>query len=134
MRGTTVIGGLAAGIVAAAGLTVGAPVWRDGGVIWAGRWWHVHAGVPGQEPERPWHIGSVHVGCTRDGQAPSEHGHDTDQMVARWEACACQHQCDRTAPEAPETGGRRWDPKCRARCSPEHCHCPHPCRTETLAP
>lgn len=77
--------------------------------------------------QQPWHQGTVHIGCSRDGS--SHAGHESDQYVKQWEACDCQHACDPNDPSADETGGRRWDPKCRARCAAAHCHCGPPCKT-----
>lgn len=74
--------------------------------------------------ERPWHEGTIHKGCTRTGQAPAEHGHDSDKQVVEWRACSCQHTCE---PGNDETNGRKWDPTCAARCSASHCHCPNKC-------
>lgn len=75
-----------------------------------------------QDSARPWHVGVIHKGCTRDGTSRDDH--ESDAQVAEWHVCTCRHGCDRSN---EETGGRKWDPKCQARCSPTHCHCPHPC-------
>ena len=73
------------------------------------------------DPSRPWMRGSVEMACARDG-----HTMDGDETPT-WHACACQHQCDPTDERADETGARKWDAACKARCKPSHCHCPHPC-------
>lgn len=60
------------------------------------------------DPKRPWHRGSTHFGCSRDGK--SHDGHESDAQVAQWHKCNCQHSC--TDPSNKETGGRRWSRRC----------------------
>lgn len=73
---------------------------------------------------RPWHRGSIHKFCGRaaDLEALREAHPGVDIL-----ACACQHTCDMNADRADETGGRGWDARCQARCSPNNCGCPHVC-------
>lgn len=73
------------------------------------------------DPSRPWMRGVVEIACSMDGHRIA--GDETRE----WRACACQHRCDPADGRADETDGRAWDASCKTRCSPSHCHCPHPC-------
>lgn len=70
---------------------------------------------------RPWMRGHIEKACSYDGH-PIE-----GDTATEWHVCRCQHVCDPTDERADETGGRRWDPMCEARCKPSHCHCKHGC-------
>ena len=81
-----------------------------------------------QDPTRPWMQGTVEIACSRDGQP-----WNGDPSAKEWHRCGCQHTCIKPGEEPQEgdhpdeTGGRRWDARCEARCSPSHCHCPVKC-------
>lgn len=70
---------------------------------------------------RPWMRGQKEIACAIDGKPVR------GDQAAEWRVCSCRHECDPTDERADETGARKWDPKCEARCRPYHCHCPHPC-------
>lgn len=80
-----------------------------------------------QDPEpRPWMQGTVEIACSRDGEPWSG-----DPSAKEWHACECQHTCVKEGEEyahTEETGRRRWDARCEARCKPSHCHCPVKCK------
>ena len=67
------------------------------------------------DPDRPWMRGRVEKSC-----AP------TADREKGWLECACRHICDKAR---DDTGGRKWDATCAARCNPSNCKCPHPCTT-----
>lgn len=71
---------------------------------------------------QPWHQGAIHIGCNRFGKP--HQGHESDKQVKEWRRCYCRHDCEIGN---EETNNRKWDAKCEARCSANHCHCPHPC-------
>ena len=73
------------------------------------------------DPTRPWMRGNIEKACSYDGH-PIE-----GDTAKEWHVCRCRHECDPTDERADETGARKWDPKCQARCRTDHCHCPHPC-------
>ena len=78
--------------------------------------------------EKPWHRGSIHKGCSLDGnqiEVPeNRRGPNWRASPEVWLSCECKHKCE---PDNKETGGRGWDSICAARCSPFHCKCPSPC-------
>ena len=80
-----------------------------------------------QDPTRPWMQGTVEIACSRDGRP-----WDGDKTAKEWKECGCLHTCLKKGEEGEgdhpeETGGRRWDPQCEARCNTSHCHCGGKC-------
>lgn len=88
------------------------------GLLWAAQ----EPPPPCDHPDKPWMCGSVEHFCSRDGQTfgpedEAQHRHP----------CECRHTCAKDGKPDDETQGRMWDRKCKARCSPSNCRCPHPC-------
>ena len=91
-------------------------------------------GVAAQRPDdckdcpdktRPWLRGTVEVQCAKPTDVQKQQDARPGHTVV---PCAvCKHKCDPFDERANETGRRKWDPACKARCSTDGCACPHPC-------
>jgi hypothetical protein len=64
-----------------------------------------------------WMCAGPEHACSRDG-----HKIEGDDTV-NWHACSCHHTCKENPEANDRTQGRKWDNKCKTRCSPSHCHC-----------
>ena len=76
------------------------------------------------DPTRPWMRGVIEKSCVRPDDLEKIREAQPGRLIL---ACRCQHVCDPNDDHATMTGGRRWDGRCEARCSPFNCGCPHPC-------
>lgn len=78
---------------------------------------------------RPWMQGTVEKYChTTQGHVDRMRKEFPDK-AENIRLCACKHSCDKSYEHAKETGGRKWDAACQARCHPDNCNCPDPCST-----
>lgn len=83
-------------------------------------------GGPLFNEDRPWMCGSVEKSCAT---AEVAYFWRLEEPWREIQACECVHVCDPSYKHAGETGDRRWDPQCEARCNPRSCRCEHPCQT-----
>lgn len=74
--------------------------------------------------DRPWMRGTIEKSCAAPAEVEKLRKEFPNRTILD---CHCRHVCDPADPNAGQTGGRKWDPLCAARCSPSNCQCRHVC-------
>ena len=81
---------------------------------------------PCPDPNRPWMRGNVEKSCARLGQVEQLRREHPDVIIL---TCACHHMCGLFDPKTGEADGKKFDPRCEARCNPKNCQCRNACDT-----